>query len=102
VEIEYLMKALENGADGVLVAGCEEGSCHFVQGNFTARRRVDQVGRILEEAGFTPERVRMVNVGAADAGGFVRAVDDMVETVLRLGPSPLGRRRVPALEEIRS
>lgn len=83
------MRAFENGADGILVAGCEEGSCHFVQGNFMARRRVDYTRTLLEEAGFEPERLEMVNIGAADAGRFVGIVEEMVLKVKRLGPNPV-------------
>jgi len=90
LEVEYFMKAFENGADGVLVAGCEEGSCHFSEGNYMAKRRVNYARQILSEAGFEKERLRMVNLGAADAGIFVPMVKDMIETVRALGPNPLG------------
>jgi len=82
------MKAFENGADGVLVAGCEEGSCHFSEGNFLAKRRVNYARQILAEAGFESERLRMVNLGAADPGIFVGLVEDMIKTVRELGPNP--------------
>jgi coenzyme F420-reducing hydrogenase delta subunit len=101
VEVEYLMRALESGADGVLVAGCEEGSCHFIQGNLMARRRVDHVRKIIEEAGLDPDRVRMVNVGASNARGFVQAITEMTLAVQSLGPNPLGRSMAPALQENR-
>ena len=71
LEVEYFMRAFENGADGVLVAGCEEGSCHFIEGNLMAKRRVNYTRDILAEAGFEKERLRMVNIGAADARRFV-------------------------------
>ncbi len=89
LEVEYFMRAFENGADGVLVAGCEEGSCHFIEGNFMAKRRVDYARAILAEAGFEKERLRMVNIGAADARRFVEIVVDMIETVRSLGPNPV-------------
>jgi coenzyme F420-reducing hydrogenase delta subunit len=93
LEAEYFMRAFENGADGVLVAGCEEGSCHFIEGNFMAKRRVNYTRGILEEAGFEPERLRMVNIGAADARHFVDIVKDMIETVRGLGPNPMAQTR---------
>lgn len=92
------MKAFENGADGVLVAGCEEGSCHFIEGNFLAKRRVNYTRTILSEAGFESQRLRMVNLGAADPGIFVDLVKDMVETVRKLGPNPL--KNVDASAEV--
>jgi coenzyme F420-reducing hydrogenase delta subunit len=89
LEIDYFMKAFENGADGVLVAGCEEGSCHFKEGNLLAKRRVNYARDILSEAGLEAERLRMVNVSAASAQKFAEIVRDMVETVRKLGPARL-------------
>ena len=80
------MKAFENGADGILVAGCEEGGCHFKEGNLIAKRRVNYTRDILSESGIEKERLRMVNIGAADARPFAQIVQDMVETVRKLGP----------------
>ena len=91
LETEYFMKAFENGADGVLVAGCLEGGCHFVEGNLCAKRRVNYTRKILSEAGLEPERLRMVNVSAASAQKFAEIVRDMVETVRKLGPARLKR-----------
>ena len=68
LETEYFMKALEQGADGVLVAGCLEGGCHFVEGNLCAKRRVNYTRDMLEEIGIEKERLRMVNISAAMAG----------------------------------
>jgi F420-non-reducing hydrogenase iron-sulfur subunit len=89
LEIEYFMKALEDGADGVLVAGCLEGGCHFMQGNLRARRRVDYARQLLAETGFEPERLRMVNVSAAMGRPLAGIITDMVETLRRMGPSPV-------------
>jgi coenzyme F420-reducing hydrogenase delta subunit len=83
------MKALENGADGVLVAGCLEGGCHFVEGNLCAKRRVNYTRELLEEIGIEKERLRMVNVSAAMARPLADTIIDMVETVRKLGPSPI-------------
>ncbi len=91
LEVDYFMKAFENGADGVLVAGCEEGSCHFKEGNLLAKRRVNYTRDLLSEAGLEPERLRMVNVSAASAQKFAEIVRDMVETVRKLGPARLKR-----------
>ncbi|MGA2677876.1 MAG: hydrogenase iron-sulfur subunit [Sedimentisphaerales bacterium] len=89
LETEYFMKALENGADGVLVAGCLEGGCHFVEGNLCAKRRVNYTRELLEEIGIEKERLRMVNVSAAMARPLADTIIDMVETVRKLGPSPI-------------
>ena len=83
------MKALENGADGVLVAGCLEGGCHFVEGNLCAKRRVNYTRDLLEEIGIEKERLRMVNISAAMARPLADTITDMVETIRKLGPNPL-------------
>ena len=80
------MKAFENGADGVIVAGCEEGSCHFKEGNLVAKRRVNYARQLLSESGLEKERIRMVNVGAADARPFSDILKDMANTIKQLGP----------------
>jgi F420-non-reducing hydrogenase iron-sulfur subunit len=90
--MEHLLAAFEMGADGVLVAGCLEGGCHFVEGNLRAKRRVEMVRQLLEEVGIERERLVMANMSAADAGTFVARVEEMVDTVNRLGPNPLRRR----------
>ena len=89
LEVEYFLKAFENGADGILVAGCEEGGCHFKEGNLIAKRRVNYARELLSESGLEMERLRMVNIGAADARPFAEIIQDMVETIRKLGPSPL-------------
>ncbi|MFH0974972.1 MAG: hydrogenase iron-sulfur subunit [Spirochaetota bacterium] len=91
LEVEYFMRAFEKGADGVLIAGCEEGSCHFIEGNLMAKRRVNYSRGLLEEAGFEKERIRMINLSAAMGNRFAEQVRDMVESIRELGPSPLNR-----------
>ena len=81
------MKAFENGADGIIVAGCEEGSCHFKEGNLIAKRRVNSTRNLLSEIALDKERLRMVNIGAADARKFANTIKEMVETVRKLGPA---------------
>ena len=100
LEVEYYMKAIESGADGVLIAGCLEGGCHFIEGNLIARRRVDSVRTILEECGIDKERIRMVNVSAAGAVNLVKVIFEMVDTVKKLGPNPLKTNNKILKEEI--
>jgi F420-non-reducing hydrogenase iron-sulfur subunit len=68
LETEFLIKAFETGADGVLVAGCLEGGCHYTSGNLYAKRRVEYMRDMLEEMGLEKERLRMVNISAAWPG----------------------------------
>jgi hypothetical protein len=88
------MKAFENGADGVLVAGCLEGGCHFVEGNLCAKRRVNYTKDMLEEIGIEKDRLRMVNISAAMGRPLADIITDMVETVRKLGPSPIRKSKV--------
>ncbi|HJX30334.1 MAG TPA: hydrogenase iron-sulfur subunit [Thermodesulfobacteriota bacterium] len=89
LEIEFYLRAFENGADGVLVAGCLEGGCHFIEGNLVAKRRVNQTRNLLAEIGIEKERLRMVNVSAAMGPPLVDIIVDMIKTVRELGPNPL-------------
>jgi len=92
VDTLHLLKALEDGADAVFVAGCEEGDCHFLEGNLRAKKMVQQAKKLLEEIGIEPERIEMFHTGASDAPGFVAACNEMTERAKRLGPNPLKRR----------
>ncbi len=89
LEVEFFMKAFERGADGILVAGCLEGGCHFSEGNLLAKGRVGYTRSFLEESGLDDKRIRMINISAAMARPFIDHVNDMIETVKTLGPNPL-------------
>jgi F420-non-reducing hydrogenase iron-sulfur subunit len=93
IEMEHILGAFEKGIDGILVAGCLEGGCHFLEGNLRARKRTDHIRALLAEIGVGSERLRMVNLSAAMAPTFVESVREMVDTVRALGPSPLKESR---------
>ncbi len=99
VEVQQILAAFERGIDGVLVAGCLEGGCHFVEGNLRAKRRTASAKRMLDEIGLGGERLRMVNLSASEAPTFVAMVREMVETVERLGPNPLRVRPQNGVEK---
>ena len=92
LEVEYYLKAIENGADGVLIAGCLEGGCHFIDGNLFAKKRVNATRTLLEESGIDKERLRMVNISAAMAKNLVEVIFEMVDTIKQLGPNPLKKK----------
>lgn len=100
LEVNFFMKAFENGADGILVAGCLEGGCHFTEGNFLAKGRVGYTQTILHESGLEYERIRMINISAAMARPFVDQINDMIETVKKIGPNPLSGKVQKVKEEI--
>jgi coenzyme F420-reducing hydrogenase delta subunit len=89
VEINHLLSAFEYGADGVIVAGCLEGGCHFLEGNLRARRRVERAKEILAEIGLEPERLEMYNLSSGEGGRFAQIVREMAGRISRLGLSPL-------------
>ncbi len=84
-----VLHILERGVDGVMVAGCLEGDCHFQVGNVNARRRVARLKQTLQAIGLEPERIEMYNMSSAMAPHFAAAARTMVEHIRSIGPSPL-------------
>ncbi|MDP2953355.1 MAG: hydrogenase iron-sulfur subunit [Chloroflexota bacterium] len=82
-------KCFQQGADGVLVAGCHPGDCHYSEGNYYARRRLTLLGRFLEYLGIEPERFRLEWVSASEGRKFSQVVADFTGAVARLGPRRL-------------
>ena len=89
VDIIHLLNAIEDGADGVYVAGCLEGECHYKTGNLRTRKRVDYVKKVLTDIGIEPERVEMFNLSSAQGQRFAEIATEMVERIKGLGPSPV-------------
>lgn len=89
LDVQLVLDAIEHGADGVMVAGCLEGDCHYQQGNLNAKRRVKWAQELLKGIGLEPERVKMVNLSSAMGQRWADAVTAMDATVRQLGPSPL-------------
>ena len=83
----YIIKSLQHGADGVLVSGCHPGDCHYISGNYYARRRFALLKNLLEFVGVEPGRVNFSWVSAAEGEKFSQVVKDVVETVKALGPA---------------
>ena len=89
VDILHLLQAFEHGADGVIVAGCKEGDCHYMVGNLHAKTRVKRAKEILDTVGLGAERVAMYNLSSGEGGRFVEIVTEMTNKILELGPSPI-------------
>ncbi|MFH1450266.1 MAG: hydrogenase iron-sulfur subunit [bacterium] len=89
VDIIYLLKAFEDGADGVYVAGCLEGNCHFIDGNIKAKRRVARAKNLLDEIGIGGNRLEMFNMSASMGPKFAEVAREMTERIQHLGPSLL-------------
>jgi len=92
VDIIHILKAFENGADGVCLVGCLEGDCHFLTGNLRARKRVEYTKKLLDESGIGGERVTMYNMSAAEGQRFAEVAREMTEKIRALGPNPAKRQ----------
>jgi len=86
VDPKYVIKALLEGADGVLVSGCNPGDCHYINGNFKARRRIKLLKEILPRFGFETERLRLTWIAASDGILFAEVMHDMTAQIKALGP----------------
>ena len=87
VDMTYLLRAFESGADGVVVAGCLEGGCHFVEGNFHEKARVNFARDMLAAVGIDPARLEMFNFSSSMAPRFIEIVNEVTERITKLGPA---------------
>lgn len=93
VDILHLLRSFEDGVDGVYVAGCMEGDCHFLTGNLKARRKVEYVQKVLASLGIEPERIAMYNMSSAQGPRFAEVAREFTERIRELGPSPVGQAK---------
>jgi coenzyme F420-reducing hydrogenase delta subunit len=93
IDVLYLLKTFQSGADGVYVAGCMEGDCHYLTGNLRAKKRVAYTQKILDEVGVGGERLAMYNMSAAQGPRFVEVANEMTEKIKKLGPSPIKKQK---------
>jgi F420-non-reducing hydrogenase iron-sulfur subunit len=89
----FVMNALQQGADGVLISGCHPGDCHYMQGNYYARRRFNLMRNFMEYLGVEPERVRMSWVSASEGAKWKDVIEEVTETVRAVGPMDKFKRR---------
>src|SRR5512133_2186208 len=99
VEPAFVLQAFREGADGVLVAGCHPGDCHYVDGNLRAVARHAVLSRALEQAGIEPARFRIAWASATEAERFAAEVRELTEEVRALGPLDYRARALDALED---
>ena len=92
VDVIHLLRAIQMGADGVYIVGCLEGTCHYNEGNFQARERVEHVRTLLEEIGMEADRVRMYNLSSGEGPTFAAYAKEMTEHIQSLGPNPLDKK----------
>jgi F420-non-reducing hydrogenase iron-sulfur subunit len=84
----YILKTFEGGADGVLVAGCHHTDCHYIDGPVKCDAMVDRLRKALHVLGLEDERLRREMVAASEGVVFARIINEMVEQLKKLGPSP--------------
>jgi F420-non-reducing hydrogenase iron-sulfur subunit len=89
VDVLSMLKAFEAGADGIYIAGCLEGECHFLKGNLRAKKRLQYLKKLLAEVGIEPERAEMYNLSSAQGQRFAAIATEMTNKVRALGPSPI-------------
>jgi F420-non-reducing hydrogenase iron-sulfur subunit len=85
----FILKAFQEGADGVLVAGCHIGECHYGKGNFITAKRVAVMRELIQFIGISPMRLRLEWIATSESNKFARVVSEFTEEISRLGPSPL-------------
>ncbi len=83
----YIVRALQNGADGVLVSGCHPGDCHYISGNLIAKRKFAVIKRLLTYIGIEPERVQFSWISASEGNRFAALMNKVIADIKRIGPS---------------
>ncbi|HIH28497.1 MAG TPA: hydrogenase iron-sulfur subunit [Thermoplasmata archaeon] len=94
VDPAFVLEALRKGVDGVLIAGCHPGDCHYQSGNYKTNRRMKLLKKLLEELGIEPQRVRFEYVSASEGQKFATIVTEFVAEIKKLGPNPLVVKKI--------
>jgi F420-non-reducing hydrogenase iron-sulfur subunit len=89
VDPSFVLEALRKGVDGVLIAGCHPGDCHYQSGNYKTNRRIKLLKKLLEELGIDSQRVRFEYVSASEGQKFATIVTEFVAEIKKLGPNPI-------------
>lgn len=92
IDPQFVLTALREGADGVLIGGCHPGDCHYQEGNYKALRRFTLLKAFLAVMGIEKERVRLEWIAASEGDKVQKVINEMTETIRRLGPLRLERR----------
>ena len=90
VDPEFVLRAIQKGADGVLVAGCHPADCHYIGGNYRTRRRIALLRMLLQQFGFDPDRLKLEWISAGEGEKFQKTMIEFTDTIKELGPTPMG------------
>lgn len=93
VDPEFILRAFQKGADGILVAGCHLGDCHYIGGNYRTRRRIALLKFLIKQFGLNPDRLALEWISAGEAQRFASTVNGFIEKIEKFGSSPLRRQR---------
>lgn len=87
VNLNFVLRAFQNGADGVVIAGCHPGDCHYSTGNYHTRRRFSLITNLTEYIGIEKERLKVDWISAAEGNKFATVMNDILEDIYKLGPN---------------
>ncbi|MBT9132454.1 hydrogenase iron-sulfur subunit [candidate division NPL-UPA2 bacterium Unc8] len=90
----FVINALQQGADGVLISGCHPGECHYMEGNYIARRRFTLIKKLMEYIGIEPERFRVSWVSASEGEKFKNVIAEVTEDIRKIGQMKQLKREV--------
>lgn len=96
IDPTFILKAFREGADGILICGCHPGDCHYHEGNYKCLRRFQLLQKYVSQMGIQSERLRLEWISASEGKQFAELVDEMTETVKKLGPANLKEIMQPA------
>jgi F420-non-reducing hydrogenase iron-sulfur subunit len=89
---EFILHAFKNGADAVFIGACHPGDCHYIKGNYIARNRIGMTKKLLKEMGLDERRLRLEWISATEGGKFSKVIEEFVEEIKGIGPSPWGEK----------
>jgi F420-non-reducing hydrogenase iron-sulfur subunit len=89
LEPQFILRSFELGADGVLVAGCHIGECHYISGNERAKVKIAATKELLDVLGVDGRRLRLEWISASEGIKFARTMEEFTKQLIELGPSPL-------------
>ena len=99
IDPEFILRALSKGADGVMVLGCHPADCHYIGGNYRARRRIALIRLVLEQYGFDPRRLKLEWVSASEGEKFQTTVVNFVDVIKALGPTPVKSKKAKDMSD---
>ncbi|MFW9950560.1 MAG: hydrogenase iron-sulfur subunit [Candidatus Thorarchaeota archaeon] len=89
IDPQFIITALKEGVDGILISHCHLGDCHYVSGNFKTARRIPLLTKYLKQLGINPKRVKYIFVSASEGAKLTRIVNEFVEELKQIGPNSL-------------